>query len=687
MSLQKVEYVNDQTVITAEQLNAIQDEIITDAQKNETIFNVTLGYIFPEWEQGTASSNSLSDSDVAIRTGLVNVEGFNTIQFIVPDGLTVKMLHYKADGTYASYTTKDIVSGSYATRGNPFVRVVVSRSAAILPHEGKQVLISVPGGYITEALDAARIELDALSTKGETITKSFAKDDLVSGAFIRHADGVAENNSHYLRTDSIAIPSDCEVIVHDFPFSGSGLDGWAVYDTNGTYISGGKDTEFTVPDNAKTIRLSYRGGETADVSITFYPTSAIAISELSKELEDVKAELDALVNKDTAVRQTYTKEELVTGAFIQYADGVVKNNSNYLRTDSITIPNNCKTITHNFPMSETGTDGWAMYDDSGVYISGGKDTMFAVPENARSIMLSYKDSETGDATIDFWPGGKKIAFMGDSVTYGASPYDANDVEGDERIERPWPETVGQLLKTPTINLGKNSATLMVGTTYKGNPTPLALVRDYVNYSDDYDIVGFMIGINDLYRSAYEMPDSPYTLGTMEDRTADTFYGALHVFIKGMIAKYPPHEHKVFAMIYPYYHGNDDNRDRVPLYFNAIREVARYHALPVLDLEAELGVNALNDPGLANGTDGVYWVKTTNSHPTQAGADLIAQVVANFINTKFLLKSATGGTDGKGYVLTEDDKTDIAEKVEIPAGEVWTFELEDGSSVTKEVVVK
>lgn len=41
-----------------------------------------------------------------------------------------------------------------------------------------------------------------------------------------------------------------------------------------------------------------------------------------------------------------------------------------------------------------------------------------------------------------------------------------------------------------------------------------------------------------------------------------------------------------------------------------------------------------------------------------------------------------------YVLTENDKNEIANKVkESQKSEVWTFTLEDGTEVTKEVVVK
>lgn len=52
--------------------------------------------------------------------------------------------------------------------------------------------------------------------------------------------------------------------------------------------------------------------------------------------------------------------------------------------------------------------------------------------------------------------------------------------------------------------------------------------------------------------------------------------------------------------------------------------------------------------------------------------------------------ATGakGADGADYVLTEADKQDIATKVVgMLSTEAWTFTLENGSTVTKTVVLK
>jgi hypothetical protein len=47
-----------------------------------------------------------------------------------------------------------------------------------------------------------------------------------------------------------------------------------------------------------------------------------------------------------------------------------------------------------------------------------------------------------------------------------------------------------------------------------------------------------------------------------------------------------------------------------------------------------------------------------------------------------------GADGADYVLTEADKQEIATKVVgMVSTETWTFTLEDGSTVTKTVVLK
>ena len=90
------------------------------------------------------------------------------------------------------------------------------------------------------------------------------------------------------------------------------------------------------------------------------------------------------------------------------------------------------------------------------------------------------------------------------------------------------------------------------------------------------------------------------------------------------------------MIYPYY-----DRSTIPIYglnwedyMNAVRAVCDYYAVPVFDLEKELGISQMSD------INGTYWpvlddkTGTHNAHPRQACADVIAVSVSNYINRMF-----------------------------------------------------
>ena len=56
--------------------------------------------------------------------------------------------------------------------------------------------------------------------------------------------------------------------------------------------------------------------------------------------------------------------------------------------------------------------------------------------------------------------------------------------------------------------------------------------------------------------------------------------------------------------------------------------------------------------------------------------------------KFYPVNTIKGEPGKDYVLTEADKAEIADAVldSLPT-ETWTFELENGTTVTKQVIMR
>lgn len=213
----------------------------------------------------------------------------------------------------------------------------------------------------------------------------------------------------------------------------------------------------------------------------------------------------------------------------------------------------------------------------------------------------------------------RLGFIGDSVTYGFDP----DNHG-KRMNNPWVQQVGKKLHAKEVkNYGVNSASVM---NQKG--TAMAVINDYQKMDDSLDIVGVMIGINDAYRE--------YPLGSFSDRTEDTFYGSLHIMWQRILHKYPPdHKKKVFLILYPQY----DVFPNWKYYREALLQVADYYSIPVCDLSKELGMSPYIDSGYE------YWRKQDykgneglhSAHPTQRGANLYADVIANFINSHFMIR--------------------------------------------------
>ena len=106
---------------------------------------------------------------------------------------------------------------------------------------------------------------------------------------------------------------------------------------------------------------------------------------------------------------------------------------------------------------------------------------------------------------------------------------------------------------------------------------------------DADVVVVFGGTNDFGHG-----DAP--VGTMADRTPDTFYGALHTLYAGLIARYPAAR---IVVMTPLHRATEDNprgdgsKDAPGLclidYVRIIRQVAEYYSLPVLDLYAASGL--------------------------------------------------------------------------------------------------
>lgn len=215
--------------------------------------------------------------------------------------------------------------------------------------------------------------------------------------------------------------------------------------------------------------------------------------------------------------------------------------------------------------------------------------------------------------------GLKINFLGDSITAGAH------AGGPELIYWNVLKSENGLAEARGYGAGGSRIAR------QQNPNPelkfdyQEFCRRYVDMDDDADVVVVFGGTND-----YGHGDAP--IGTMDDRTPDTFYGALHYLYTGLINKYPTATIVVMTPIHRYdeYNPRGEGRkteDGEPLitYVNIIKEVASYYSLPTLDLWSLSGLQP-NVPILREkfNPDGL--------HPNTEGHARIAHRLAGFLKS-------------------------------------------------------
>ena len=140
--------------------------------------------------------------------------------------------------------------------------------------------------------------------------------------------------------------------------------------------------------------------------------------------------------------------------------------------------------------------------------------------------------------------------------------------------------------------------------------------------DDADIVVVFGGTNDFGHG-----DALF--GTLEDDTPDTYCGAVRFLMRGLLEKYPDSQ---IVFMTPLHRGGDEkvnypdspNKDRcLDDYRRVIIELARYYAIPVLDLYSVSGIQP-NIPCIAERymPDGL--------HPSDRGNEKIASLLGHFL---------------------------------------------------------
>lgn len=232
--------------------------------------------------------------------------------------------------------------------------------------------------------------------------------------------------------------------------------------------------------------------------------------------------------------------------------------------------------------------------------------------------------------------GKRYCALGDSITYGYIPRNYTGYPG--QLDS-YAKITAQKLGMKFDNYGVSGNTLA----YHGDNT--AMCVRYAEMPDDADVISVMGGTNDVRNGI--------PLGQFSDRVNTTFYGALHTLYQGLYTKYiggvtPTTGMKKKIVVMTPIKLLDASKSSLPntvannatvlyewdAWIAAVKEVAAFYSFPCLDFYNLSGINPHLDRTLVGTTSGYTGnynpYITDGTHPTQEGAEIMADVFVKFL---------------------------------------------------------
>ena len=285
-----------------------------------------------------------------------------------------------------------------------------------------------------------------------------------------------------------------------------------------------------------------------------------------------------------------------------------------------------------------------------IVVDMGKTAVYEIPEGAKYFVVSHSRTNLTDVADGYglyfpasvrlyntasvsgtgpWAG-KKMVVMGDSITAGSH-------HGDSPI---WYQTLGAEIGMLTSYGSGVSGSAISTTSYYGTDYQPMVLR-YEKLPSDGDLYIVFGGTNDYTLST--------PLGTIDDVTDVSFYGALDVLINGLKQKVPKATIVFLTPLKRYGYGqtrvgkiklitpqtkNDEGHDLYD-YRKAIMDKCKQYAIPMVDIflfpefdfsQGQDGVSTFN----ASAENAHPWTND-GLHPNHLGHPALGKVLVPYVN--------------------------------------------------------
>ena len=328
--------------------------------------------------------------------------------------------------------------------------------------------------------------------------------------------------------------------------------------------------------------------------------------------------------------------DILTGGYLDKSTGDFVSISGLFETGYIECEDNDTFTFYNGSgyFSSIGSRQFCIYNDQKQYIAGDAQnfpTITISNQDAKYFRIAVKDSENdnhimivkNDTSIHEYvpygntttPGladdvealeqpckGKKVVLLGDSIV---------TCNGNSSMKG-WQYYLGQLGFSTITNKAHSGACMAYHS--ERQYEDVATTVDSVDFST-YDLVIIHAGVNDYHATSASPIGSLVNSVTATDFTKTDFIGAIQYIITKILTSKPGIKIALFTPLKENNFTNTNSQSKVLKdYADAIKTVADYYSIPVLDYYSMSGLNRMNfSTYLSDGT-----------HPNEAGYKFISE---------------------------------------------------------------